>query len=491
MSSIITFYSYKGGVGRSMALANIALLLARRGLKVLVVDWDLEAPGIERYFADFEIVSHGPGLLRLFMKARELGSADFRQFTSFFQCDCEHPITLLTSGRDQDAEYTRNLEEFDWERFFQGDGGKFMEHLRDRWRVEFDIVLIDSRTGLSDTGGICTIQMPDIVVAMFTANYQSLFGVRDVMRLAQRARQQLAYDRMPLTVLPLPARWGTHEFQETKVWLDRIAEAVQEFYVDWLPSNLAPRAVLESIKIPQSDYFGFGEKLAVVDQGVTDPQGMGYVYNKIAHFLAGNLSDLTPLLGEQALSKRIHPDSPAASQSSSLPDDKGYLYDIFVSYDRSSRESMLQNLEQLRKELKLHGRPLRIFMDMAEIRLGSAWDPQIEEALEQSRIVVSFVTSSSKPESQPEFVRFLERSRTKNTALVALILMRGGEDYWESLRSYGVPMFDLRSIGFRKSPSTRWTRMQDIAISLINMVEQAPVRPISFMDDGIRNAMLE
>ena len=36
MGSIVTFYSYKGGVGRSMAVANIALLLARRDLKVLV-----------------------------------------------------------------------------------------------------------------------------------------------------------------------------------------------------------------------------------------------------------------------------------------------------------------------------------------------------------------------------------------------------------------------------------------------------------------------
>ncbi len=47
---IYTFYSYKGGVGRSMALANVAALLAKWSKKVLVVDWDLEAPGIERFF---------------------------------------------------------------------------------------------------------------------------------------------------------------------------------------------------------------------------------------------------------------------------------------------------------------------------------------------------------------------------------------------------------------------------------------------------------
>ena len=30
MSSIVTFYSYKGGVGRSMALANVAYELAKK-----------------------------------------------------------------------------------------------------------------------------------------------------------------------------------------------------------------------------------------------------------------------------------------------------------------------------------------------------------------------------------------------------------------------------------------------------------------------------
>src|SRR6516162_7516215 len=47
---IYTFYSFKGGVGRSMALANVAELMYRRGLRVLIVDFDLEAPGLERFF---------------------------------------------------------------------------------------------------------------------------------------------------------------------------------------------------------------------------------------------------------------------------------------------------------------------------------------------------------------------------------------------------------------------------------------------------------
>jgi hypothetical protein len=50
---IITFYSFKGGTGRSMPLANVAWVLAGNGRRVLAIDWDLEAPGLHRYFLPF------------------------------------------------------------------------------------------------------------------------------------------------------------------------------------------------------------------------------------------------------------------------------------------------------------------------------------------------------------------------------------------------------------------------------------------------------
>jgi cellulose biosynthesis protein BcsQ len=54
LGQIFSFYSFKGGVGRSMAVANVAALLARAGNSVLVVDWDLEAPGLQKYFNRFD-----------------------------------------------------------------------------------------------------------------------------------------------------------------------------------------------------------------------------------------------------------------------------------------------------------------------------------------------------------------------------------------------------------------------------------------------------
>lgn len=48
----ITFYSYKGGSGRSLALANAARYLARLEYKVVAIDFDLEAPGLHYKFAE-------------------------------------------------------------------------------------------------------------------------------------------------------------------------------------------------------------------------------------------------------------------------------------------------------------------------------------------------------------------------------------------------------------------------------------------------------
>ena len=58
----ITFYSYKGGVGRSLALANIACLMAEdveHPQRVLVWDFDLEAPGLHKLFPPKEPQNYG------------------------------------------------------------------------------------------------------------------------------------------------------------------------------------------------------------------------------------------------------------------------------------------------------------------------------------------------------------------------------------------------------------------------------------------------
>ncbi len=71
---VITFYSFKGGVGRTMALANVGLELARTGRRVLLVDFDLEAPGLDTF--DVLKPDHPtPGIVDYVTSYRRTGTA--------------------------------------------------------------------------------------------------------------------------------------------------------------------------------------------------------------------------------------------------------------------------------------------------------------------------------------------------------------------------------------------------------------------------------
>ena len=483
--SIITFYSYKGGVGRSMALANIAVLLAQRGHKVLAVDWDLEAPGLERYFSYFSLENEAPGLLRMFADAstgRQTRYQDYASLVSGKGKDVS-PFKFLPSGRDQNADYATMLETFDWSKLFaEQNGGEFVEDLRRQWREDFDFVLIDSRTGLSDTGGICTIQLPDIVVAMFTANNQSLYGTRDVMRLIQHARQNLAYDRMPLTILPLPARFGTRaEFQEGQSWLERFEETLKEFFDDWLPSTMSPKDVLERIKVPQVDYFAFGEKLAVVEQGTNDPEGMGFVYDKVATLLASNFADLQAVVGADVIRKKneLAKERFRYLRETAKAPTGGYRYDLFISYGHESAiaEWIQSFLKSLTTELQIFRPDVKIFFDVTELA------PELlmrgpREALAHSKLLLAFLTPAyfMRRHAVAEFLTFGDRSKTTNSDLIVPILLSGGHRIPDAVKEYG--LFNLLDeVHFSADINTSKRialAIRDIAQRILKLLERVP-----------------
>lgn len=426
MSSIVTFYSYKGGVGRSMALANVAVLLAQKGLRVLAIDWDLEAPGLESYFSYFPVDIKGDGILRLLINAANGLLINYKDYIWNVDIGDGRSIAFLPSGRDQNKNYSTDLGDFNWEDFFrEKGGGQFLEDLRKQWLADFDIVLIDSRTGLTDSGGICTILLPDIIIAMFTANSQSLYGVRDVLRLAQSARQKLAYDRMPLTILPVPSRFGTRaEFKVSQEWLDLFHDALKEFYIDWLPRGIEPKKVLQQIKIPQVDYFGFGEKLAVVEQGVSDPEGMGFIYNKIGNLLAGDFKDVVNVL-EGIDEPQYHKEERILT---STPRKEDYKYDVFVSYakGRLTFDIIRDLVSAIKREMTLYLEDFQVFFDASELSLGDDLDENTRLALRYSKLLLVIATPVyfSTVSALIEWETFNQRSDIVGRSLIIPVLLR-------------------------------------------------------------------
>jgi len=296
---IVTFYSFKGGTGRTMALANIAILLARTGARVLAVDFDLEAPGLWRFFRHLERdLGNRHGLLDLLVAQSENRSetlADWHQYVIPVTFD-GGTVSLITSGRSDDG-YPARVLGFDWQKFFRdSDGGSFIEHLRAEWAGQYDFTLIDSRTGITDTGGVCTIALPDLIVPVFAANHQNIEGILEVLKRAQEGRQHLAYDRSPALVLPVLSRFDSRtEHESANEWLDLVAERFSNFYADWLPGSIAPRKILERTKLPYVGFYSFGEKLPVMDPGITDPESLGYALNSVARLIESHLGSAAAL----------------------------------------------------------------------------------------------------------------------------------------------------------------------------------------------------
>ena len=181
---VTTFYSFKGGVGRTMALVNAAVALALRGRRVLVVDFDIEAPGLDT----FDVLRprrEVPGVIDFVNQYLESGqapnAADFID-----QCpdigDQDGRLWIMPSGKNET--YAANFNQVDWgELYGKHDGYLLFEDLKKQWNrlLEPDYVLIDSRTGHTDASGICTRQLPDSVVILFFPNEQNLRGLTDVV----------------------------------------------------------------------------------------------------------------------------------------------------------------------------------------------------------------------------------------------------------------------------------------------------------------------
>lgn len=292
---VYTFYSYKGGVGRSMALANVGVIMANEGLRVLLVDWDLEAPGLEVYFRKTAKLHGDPAqvggivdLLEAHADGRDLQWRNCLLKAEFLG----HSLDIISAGRRSD-DYRRRVQQLDWETLFREHRiGNFVNRLRDEWREAYDVVLVDSRTGITDIGDICTVLLPDVLVMLFVTNHQNIEGIKDVMARAVRARAKLPINRSKLLAVPIPARdERDREYQKSVEWQKIFANEFGEIFRDWLPKEVAPIDALNKLFIPYVASWSFGEAIPVLEseRETSDPTSLGAAYARLATLLAHRL----------------------------------------------------------------------------------------------------------------------------------------------------------------------------------------------------------
>ncbi len=205
-----TFYSYKGGVGRSLALANTAALLVKRGRRMVLIDFDLEAPGLDS-FEEFKCIAGKPGVVEYVSEFKDNNRApDITQFVH--PCELPGPLRgqlwIMPAGK-KDAHYNACRAKLSWADLYENHHG---EQFVENWKAALDnryhpdYVFVDSRTGLTDVGGICTLHLPDLVVMLLGLNEQNVKGVAAVAKTIRESEisrvPQIHYVASPLPNMP-------------------------------------------------------------------------------------------------------------------------------------------------------------------------------------------------------------------------------------------------------------------------------------------------
>ena len=187
--AVFTFYSYKGGVGRTLLAANMAVALARQG-KTLLWDLDVEAPGLHRINELRSAVPVKDGFFDWLIrwqtnKTRPPGPEDLKLFDSFVYETPFKNLALMPAHADQ-ADAAQQYFQIDWADLLSADPERardlfdeLIDHLGD---LGYRYVLLDSRTGLTDLGALISGAIPDATILVGGYAQQNLAGMAQVWK---------------------------------------------------------------------------------------------------------------------------------------------------------------------------------------------------------------------------------------------------------------------------------------------------------------------
>lgn len=273
----ITFYSYKGGVGRTLALANIAKRLSEFGKKVCIIDFDLEAPGLHLKFKEYvketDLSLGIVDYIQYFLNNNSIPEK-FEDFITkiSFPGKKSKQIKLIPAGKVQTPEYWKTLAGIDWVKLFykkNSQGVALFADLKERIRKEIkpDYLLIDSRTGISEISGITMSILADEIVLLSVKNEENLNGLKQIIKSISLPENTLLGKSPKLTFVL--CRIPYFDKPEEKIIEKRVLNEVDRDLKTFVTNNRLPFN-FEKIFIIHSD-----PKLEIEEKLL-----MGYQYEK-------------------------------------------------------------------------------------------------------------------------------------------------------------------------------------------------------------------
>lgn len=179
-AAVVTFYSYRGGVGRTTALAHSGSVLAARGRRVLMIDADFEAPGLHHAFG---VRVEGQPLLSvlgLLKTSSSVSALDVRDFLT--RIPGYSDLYLLSPG-EPTPEYVSKLAALDtggWSLLPRNPAFALLDLLAAS-EIRPDVIIVDARTGLAESSAPFLLGGTDHAVICFYPSAQSRAGTKFVV----------------------------------------------------------------------------------------------------------------------------------------------------------------------------------------------------------------------------------------------------------------------------------------------------------------------
>lgn len=244
---VVTFYTRnRGGVGRSTALGIVAGILASRNRRVVVVDFDLEAPGIFVMLQnDIQNSSKQVEGVVDYLYQRSLTPEENIPNID----DCIRQINLqgdgtlfLVSAGQYNENYIHQLADLDVSSFYKREKNAVEQLIKDiKTQLAPDIILIDTSYGFTDVGAIALFDLADTAIICFSPTEQTLGGLRWVMQTVRKQREYQGKPDIRFLITPIPAV----AIKQLEMWRSKVESWITD---NWdLPKGMTVEEVYYEI----------------------------------------------------------------------------------------------------------------------------------------------------------------------------------------------------------------------------------------------------
>ncbi|MBL0696520.1 AAA family ATPase [Comamonas sp. JC664] len=280
--AIVSFYSFKGGVGRTTSLGIVARQFARQGHHVVVIDLDLEAPGLGRFFD----VRTDRGVLDILSTHAATGIIDLEGPEVYSQTHDEGDgkVTVYPVGL-MDWSYVERLACLDYAPRANAEPSAVEKALREllnyvKRKNRPDYIFLDARAGLHDLGGLSLHALAHVDVLVGRAGVATRDGFQLVLEaLARRREDENLRVVVVQTFAPLPVSGEDYarvrdawSLSLHEIFAPTIYERIYTRRGDDLPEVNGKSAMHWPWVIPQYESVGRVDRIQDIDNAILDSE---------------------------------------------------------------------------------------------------------------------------------------------------------------------------------------------------------------------------